>query len=107
MQNSGDQIHFPVMSGEVLSFLKINPTGIYCDGTIGLGGHAEKIIQNLSNKGQLIGIDRDANAISLCKKRFSSSKNAKISLFNDSYVNAKILFHFQWINISLKINLST
>ena len=77
MQNFVDQIHFPVMSGEVLSFLKINPKGIYCDGTIGLGGHAEKIIQNLSNEGQLIGIDRDENAISLCKKRFSSSKNAK------------------------------
>lgn len=92
MQNSIDQIHFPVMSGEVLSFLKINPKGIYCDGTIGVGGHAEKIIQNLSNEGQLIGIDRDENAISLCKERFKSSKNANISLFNDSYVNAKRLF---------------
>ena len=74
MQNSVDQIHFPVMSGEVLSFLKINPKGIYCDGTIGVGGHAEKIIQNLSNEGQLIGIDRDENAISLCKERFKSLK---------------------------------
>ena len=91
MKNTIGQIHFPVMSTEVVSLLKIDPKGIYCDGTIGLGGHAEKIIQKLSNKGHLIGIDKDENAISLCKKRLNSSRFTKISLFNDSFVNAKTL----------------
>ena len=71
MKNTIGQIHFPVMSTEVVSFLKIDPKGIYCDGTIGLGGHAEKIIQKLSNEGHLVGIDKDENAISLCKKRLN------------------------------------
>lgn len=91
MKNTIGQIHFPVMSTEVVSLLKIDPKGIYCDGTIGLGGHAEKIIQKLSNDGHLIGIDKDENAISLCKKRLNSSRFTKISLFNDSFVNAKTL----------------
>ena len=91
MKNTTGQIHFPVMSTEVVSLLKIDPKGIYCDGTIGLGGHAEKIIQKLSNEGHLIGIDKDENAISLCKKRLNSSRFTKISLFNDSFVNAKKL----------------
>jgi len=91
MKNTIGQIHFPVMSTEVVSFLNIDPKGIYCDGTIGLGGHAEKIIQKLSNKGHLIGIDKDENAISLCKKRLNSSRFTKISLFNDTFVNAKTL----------------
>ena len=51
----------------------------------------EKIIQKLSNEGHLIGIDKDENAISLCKKRLNSSRFTKISLFNDSFVNAKTL----------------
>ena len=92
MQNTIEQIHFPVMSAEVLSLLKIDPKGIYCDGTIGLGGHAEKIIQKLSGEGHLIGIDRDEKAISLCRKRLTSSRFTKISLFNDSFINAKTLF---------------
>ena len=91
MKNTIGQIHFPVMSTEVVSFLNIDPKGIYCDGTIGLGGHAEKIIQKLSNEGHLIGIDKDENAISLCKKRLNSSRFTKISLFNDTFVNAKTL----------------
>jgi len=92
MKNAIGQIHFPVLSTEVVSFLKIDPKGIYCDGTVGLGGHAEKIIQKLSTEGHLIGIDKDENAISLCKKRLNSSRFTKISLFNDSFVNAKTLF---------------
>ena len=92
MKNAIGQIHFPVLSTEVVSFLKIDPKGIYCDGTVGLGGHAEKIIQKLSTEGHLIGIDKDENAISLCKKRLNSSRFTKISLFNDTFVNAKTLF---------------
>ena len=92
MKNAIGQIHFPVLSTEVVSFLKIDPKGIYCDGTVGLGGHAEKIIQKLSTEGHLIGIDKDEDAISLCKKRLNSSRLTKISLFNDSFVNAKTLF---------------
>ncbi len=92
MYNTIEQMHFPVMSAEVLSCLKIDPKGIYCDGTIGLGGHAEKIIQKLSGEGHLIGIDRDEKAISLCKSRLSSSRITKVSLFNDSFINAKKLF---------------
>ncbi len=91
MRNAIEQIHFPVMSAEVLSFLKIDPKGVYCDGTVGLGGHAEKIIQKLSSEGHLVGIDRDEKAISLCRDRLKSSRSARISLFNDSFINAKNL----------------
>jgi len=61
--------HAPVLSNEVLSFLEINPTGKYLDGTCGLAGHSEKILSKLSPNGFLIGTDIDNEAISIAKRK--------------------------------------
>ena len=80
--------HIPVMLMESLENLKIKKNGIYVDGTLGLGGHSEIILQQIDS-GLLIGIDRDKDSISLSKKRLSSNKNFK--LYNDSYQNLNII----------------
>ena len=77
--------HIPVMTGEVLKYLNLNPDGIYIDGTIGGGGHAKMILSMLSSKGKLIGIDRDPEALALCRERFNSTD--QISLHHNSYHN--------------------
>ena len=79
------QTHIPVMAGEALKYLNLNPDGIYIDGTIGGGGHAKMILSMLSSKGKLIGIDRDPEALSLCRERFNSTD--QISLHHNSYHN--------------------
>ena len=76
--------HIPVMPKEVLSHLNVQEDGIYVDGTIGLGGHSQLILSQLSQKGHLIGVDRDAEALRICKKRLSSY-HSSLSLFNKSY----------------------
>ena len=78
--------HVPVMPTEVMSYLNIFTDGIYIDGTVGLGGHATLILNRLSKKGHFIGIDRDAEALSLCTKRLSSHPTP-FSLFHDSFHN--------------------
>ena len=78
--------HVPVMPTEVMSYLNIFTNGIYIDGTVGLGGHATLILNRLSKKGHFIGIDRDAEALSLCTKRLSSHPTP-FSLFHDSFHN--------------------
>lgn len=80
--------HIPVMLMESLENLKIKKNGVYVDGTLGLGGHSEIILQQIDS-GLLIGIDRDKDSISLSKKRLSSNNNFK--LFNDSYQNLNII----------------
>lgn len=60
-------IHIPVMVSEVLSCLNVRPDGIYFDGTVGLGGHAKYILSQLNPHGRLIGVDRDAKALDICK----------------------------------------
>ena len=82
----GAKIHVPVMPSEVLSYLNILKDGTYVDGTIGLGGHSSLILPHLSTKGHLIGIDRDAEALEICKKDLSDNQST-LTLFNKSYHN--------------------
>ena len=75
--------HVPIMVQEVMEGLKIFPEGTYIDCTIGYGGHAKYILKQLSPKGELIGIDKDEEAIKYCKENLFSFKNLR--LFHNSY----------------------
>ena len=78
------ELHTPVMISEVIKFLNLQPDGIYLDGTIGAGGHATEILAQLSLEGKLIGLDRDAEALEICKSRFSASAHP-ILTYKTSY----------------------
>ena len=55
--------HYSVLRDETIENLNIRPDGIYVDGTLGGAGHSYEIAKRLSDKGRLIGIDQDADAI--------------------------------------------
>ena len=77
MGNIGDYYsiqHLPIMINEVILALNIKRDGIYVDGTLGKGGHSKSIIKKLSDKGLLIGIDRDEQSISFCNQYFKEEK---------------------------------
>lgn len=67
--------HKPIMLNEVLSGLNINPDGIYIDCTLGGGGHSGEILKRLSEKGLLIGLDKDQDALTFTNKKFENYKN--------------------------------
>ncbi len=67
--------HKSVLLEECLKNLCIQPDGIYVDGTLGGGGHSYEILKELSDKGRLIGIDRDIEAINAAKERLKEFKN--------------------------------
>jgi 16S rRNA (cytosine1402-N4)-methyltransferase len=60
--------HTPVLAEEAVRWLRIDPEGTYVDATVGLGGHALEIARQLTT-GRLIGIDRDARALEIARKR--------------------------------------
>ncbi|GAU78685.1 16S rRNA (cytosine(1402)-N(4))-methyltransferase RsmH [Fusibacter sp. 3D3] len=62
--------HVTVLIKETIEGLEIKPNGIYVDGTLGGGGHAFKILQFL-DKGKLVGIDQDQDALDAATKRLS------------------------------------
>ncbi len=62
--------HYSVLLEECLAGLAIDPTGTYVDGTLGMGGHSEAILQRLTT-GRLIAIDRDQRAIARAGARLA------------------------------------
>jgi 16S rRNA (cytosine1402-N4)-methyltransferase len=64
-------IHIPVMVREVIDALAVRPGRRYVDCTVGEGGHAEAILEAASPGGQLLGIDRDPDALAVARERLS------------------------------------
>ncbi|MFQ5824418.1 MAG: 16S rRNA (cytosine(1402)-N(4))-methyltransferase RsmH [bacterium] len=67
--------HEPVLTNEAVDYLITNENGIYLDGTIGGGGHAQTILERLGPQGLLIGLDLDEEAVDFATKRLKPFKN--------------------------------
>jgi len=65
------ELHRPVLLHEVLQWLAPGDGGVYVDGNLGLGGHAEKILEQSAPSGRLIGFDWDAAAMALAQQRLA------------------------------------
>ena len=71
--------HIPVLFNETIEGLNIKPDGIYVDLTLGRAGHSSAILSKLNDKGLLIGVDQDIEAIKESDIRLSKiSSNYKL-----------------------------
>lgn len=66
----GSSYHVPVMLREVLHYLRPERGGVYLDGTLGGGGHAEAIL-SASPAVTLVGADRDPDAVAESWRRLA------------------------------------
>lgn len=69
--------HKPVLLKECIEGLNIKEDGVYVDGTLGGAGHSKEILKRLSDKGTLIGIDRDIDALNAAKMNLAEFNNVK------------------------------
>jgi len=67
--------HKPVLFRETIEALRVVPGGIYIDGTVGGGGHAEAVLKALGGAGWLLGIDQDPDAIEAAGRRLAGYDN--------------------------------
>ncbi len=81
--------HTPVLLEEVAEGLSIKKDGIYVDGTIGGGGHTQKILET---GGRVIGIDQDEDAILHINKKFDKElKDKRLFLIKGNFSKIKEL----------------
>ncbi|MGE3342501.1 MAG: 16S rRNA (cytosine(1402)-N(4))-methyltransferase RsmH [Vicinamibacterales bacterium] len=61
--------HTPVLLAETVALLQPRADGWYVDGTLGLGGHTEALLD--AGAGHVIGIDRDTEALHVARTRLA------------------------------------
>ena len=88
-------VHKSVLLDETIENLKIQPDGIYVDGTLGGGGHSYEIASRLQG-GRLIGIDQDDAAIAAATERLAPFSE-KVTIVRSNYVNMKTVLEQQGI----------
>ena len=67
-------IHIPVMRDRCLDLMAPGlerPGAVYVDGTLGMGGHAEAVLERFENA-RLVGLDRDAQALRIASERLQA-----------------------------------
>jgi 16S rRNA (cytosine1402-N4)-methyltransferase len=67
--------HVPVLLPEVLAGLHLQVGKTYVDGTLGLGGHSQALLEGLHDLGetspQWVGVDQDTQALGMAQKRLA------------------------------------
>lgn len=69
--------HIPVMLEECLDGLRIDPEGVYVDGTAGGAGHSSQIAKRLTT-GRLLSLDQDPDAVAIATERLALYPQAKV-----------------------------
>ena len=84
--------HYSVLRDETIEELNIKPDGIYVDGTLGGAGHSIEICKRLSEKGRLIGIDQDSDAIAAASERLKDYMD-RVTIVRSNYSDMKNVIH--------------
>ena len=77
--------HVPVLAGKVAEMIVWNTSGTYVDGTVGGGGHARAILERIDESGRLIGLDRDAEAVSTAGSRLGQGSTPHVEVLHRDY----------------------
>ncbi len=68
--SGSDAWHEPVLVADVVALVRPTADGIYVDATVGLGGHAQALLE--AGAGRVIGIDRDPHALEVAGPRLAA-----------------------------------
>ena len=93
--SSEETVHISVMPDETIESLAIKAGSTILDGTLGGGGHTSLAAKLVGSDGLVIGLDRDADAITRCE---SSLKGLPVVLAQSNFADAPEIL--QQLNIT-------
>ena len=93
--SSEETVHISVLPDETIESLAIKAGSTILDGTLGGGGHTSLAAKLVGSDGLVIGLDRDADAITRCE---SSLKGLPVVLAQSNFADAPEIL--QQLNIT-------
>ncbi len=91
-----DTYHVPIMPDEVMRLIKPERGGIFVDGTLGGGGHSERMLEMLPKDSMLYGIDRDDDALNSAGARLAKYPN--FVPIKGNFFDMSALLHARGVN---------
>jgi 16S rRNA (cytosine1402-N4)-methyltransferase len=76
-------VHIPVLAGPVVEWLAPMAPGLLVDATLGLGGHAQGLLEAAPSF-QLLGVDRDPEAVAEARRRLEPY-GRRVTIVNESF----------------------
>ena len=80
---SPSSVHIPVLTEPVVEWLAPTAPGLLVDVTIGLGGHAQALLEAVPSF-QLLGVDRDPEAVAAARRRLEPY-GSRITVVRESF----------------------
>jgi 16S rRNA (cytosine1402-N4)-methyltransferase len=86
MTQDQSAIHIPVLKDEVLEWLQPRPDALYVDGTLGLGGHTQAILERSAPTGRVVGFEWDEEA-AVATGRHLAGLGERVRIVRASYAD--------------------
>ncbi|WOB09415.1 16S rRNA (cytosine(1402)-N(4))-methyltransferase RsmH [Piscinibacter gummiphilus] len=79
--------HTTVLLHEAVDALVTDTSGTYLDGTFGRGGHSRLLLSRLSDKGRVVAIDRDLQAVAAATTGATRVEDPRFSIHHTSFAH--------------------
>lgn len=81
--------HEPVMLHEILDLFRLKPGMVVVDGTLGLGGHSQRFLEQIAPGGILLGFDWDEAMLEIARERLVTLGDTRLRLIHRDFRHIK------------------
>jgi 16S rRNA (cytosine1402-N4)-methyltransferase len=80
-------VHQTVLLNEAVDALVTRPDGVYLDGTFGRGGHSRLVLSRLDERGRLVALDRDLDAVAAAGSGTTRVDDPRFSIHHTAFAD--------------------